>query len=140
MRWLSDENFDNDIVRGVLRRSRGFDIVRVQDIDEISGQTDVVILAWATTQDRVVLTHDLSTMIPAMHEQRRRAPRCAPIVLVPDSLPTGSAIEEILLLDQCSIEADWAAAGRYRGSVLHSDSRLPAPDSLLTRAPLLRSS
>ena len=34
-------------------------------------------------------------------------------VLVSDSLPIGAVIEEILLLDQCSKEADWAAGVIY---------------------------
>lgn len=62
--------------------------------------------------DRVVLTHDVSTMIPAMRE-RLRISRCAPIVFVPDSLPVGQAIEEILLLDGCSVEVDCAAGVVY---------------------------
>jgi RNA polymerase primary sigma factor len=59
--------------------------------------------------DRVILTHDLSTIISAMQQQLQGAGRCAPIVLVPDSLPIGSAIEDILLLDESSTEADWAS-------------------------------
>jgi RNA polymerase primary sigma factor len=62
-----------------------------------------------TLNDRVILTHDLSTMIPAMRLQLQRAGCCAPIVFVPDSLPIASVIEEILLLDECSVKADWAA-------------------------------
>jgi len=73
VKWLADENFDNDILRGIWRRVVGFDVVRVQDVAEISGSDDPAVLAWATTNDRVVLTHDLSTMIPAMREQVRRS-------------------------------------------------------------------
>ena len=28
MKWLVDENFDNDILRGILRRAPAIDIVR----------------------------------------------------------------------------------------------------------------
>lgn len=69
-------------------------------------------LDWATRNDRVVLTHDVSTMIPAMREMLR-ASGCAPIVFVPDSLPTRLAIEDIVLLDECSIEDDWGAGVLY---------------------------
>jgi hypothetical protein len=108
VKWLADENLRGAIVRGLLRRAPGLDIIRVQDVDQISGEDDAVLLDWATRNDRVVLTHDLSTMVPAMHELLR-ASRCTPIVLVPDSLPTALVIEEILLLDECSVEDDWAA-------------------------------
>lgn len=79
---------------------------------QISGEEDTVVLDWATRNDRVVLAHDVSTMIPAMREQLRTS-RCAPIVFVPDSLPVGQAIEEILLLDGSSVEDDWAAGVVY---------------------------
>jgi len=113
VRWLADENFDNDIVRGLRRRSALFDIVRVQDIKQISGQTDLAVLAWATTSSRILLTHDLATMIPAMKEQHRLESLCSPIVLVPDSLPIGLVIDEILLLDECSVESDWTVGVVY---------------------------
>ena len=113
MKWLADENFDNDILRGIRRRVAAFDVVRAQDIAEISGVDDPAVLAWATTNDRVVLTHDLSTMIPAMHEQVKRLGRCSPIVLARNSLSVSLAIEEILLLDECSIATDWAAGVIY---------------------------
>jgi hypothetical protein len=87
VKWLADENFDNDILRGIRRRVAGFDVVRAQDVAEISGLDDPAVLAWATTNDRIVLTHDLSTMKPAMQEQVKRFASCSPIVFVRDSLP-----------------------------------------------------
>ncbi len=113
MKWLADENFDNGILRGIRRRQKTFDVVRVQDIPEISGAEDPEMLAWATIHARTVLTHDLSTIIPAMRIQLRRAGACAKLLLVPDRLAAVIAIEDILLLDECSNEADWAAGVLY---------------------------
>jgi len=39
VRFVADENFNNDIVRGMLRRAPDLDIVRVQDV-ELSGADD----------------------------------------------------------------------------------------------------
>jgi hypothetical protein len=36
--------------------------------------------------------------------------RCASIVMTPDSLPVGAAVDNLLLLDACATKADWAAA------------------------------
>ena len=113
MRWLADENFDNDILRGIRRRGARFDVVRVQDIPEISGLDDAALLEWATVNGRVVLTHDISTMIPVVYGQLRRFESCSPVVLVPDSLPVGLVIDEILLLDEGSVESDWASGVLY---------------------------
>jgi hypothetical protein len=52
-------------------------------------------------------------MIPAMEEQLRRDLRFVAIVVVPDSLPIGAAIEDILLLEDCGVETDWAAGVIY---------------------------
>ena len=43
MKWLADENLRNAIVRGLLRRTPGFDIVRVQDVPQISGEEGTVV-------------------------------------------------------------------------------------------------
>jgi predicted nuclease of predicted toxin-antitoxin system len=58
---VSDENFNNDIVRGLLRRNPVLDIVRVQDVG-LRGADDPDILEWAANENRVVLTHDAATM------------------------------------------------------------------------------
>jgi hypothetical protein len=113
VKWLADENFRSAILRGLLRKAPAFDIVRAQDIREISGQDDRVLLRFAAADGRIVVTHDLSTMIPAMREQMRLESRCAAIVMVPDSLPIGAAVDDFLLLDRCAVEADWAAGVIY---------------------------
>jgi hypothetical protein len=87
--------------------------VRAQDVREISGKDDRALLRFATAEGRVVVTHDLSTMIPAMQEQMRIELRCAPIVIAPDSLPVGAAVDDLLVLDGCATEADWAAGVIY---------------------------
>jgi hypothetical protein len=48
-----------------------------------------------------------------MREQMRLKSRCAPIVMVPDSLPVGAAVDDLLVLDGCATEADWAAGVIY---------------------------
>jgi hypothetical protein len=56
-----DENFNNDTVRGILRRKPDLNIVRVQDAG-LSGAEDPTVLEWAARQRRVIFTHDASTM------------------------------------------------------------------------------
>ena len=113
MKWLADECFDNDIIRGLLRRSHDLDLVRAQDVSWIAGRDDEKLLAWATQNERVVLTHDLATMVPALLIQQQQESGCTPVVLVQDSLPIGAVIEEILLLDKYSEKSDWAAGVIY---------------------------
>ena len=59
LRLAADENFNHDIVRGLLRREPGLDIVRIQDVG-LSGADDPTVLEWAAQEGRVLLTHDES--------------------------------------------------------------------------------
>jgi predicted nuclease of predicted toxin-antitoxin system len=61
LRLAADENFNGDIVRGLLRRNPKLDIVRVQDVG-LSGADDPSVLKWAADQGRIVVTHDISTL------------------------------------------------------------------------------
>lgn len=61
LRLAADENFNNNIVRGLLRRRPDLDIVRIQDVG-LSGASDLAVLEWAAREGRVLLTHDVSTL------------------------------------------------------------------------------
>ena len=74
MRWLADENFNNDIVRGLRRRNPSIDIVRAQDAG-LTGVDDQVLLAWAAEQERVLLTHDVSTITAYAYRRVRNGDR-----------------------------------------------------------------
>jgi predicted nuclease of predicted toxin-antitoxin system len=65
VKWLADENLRHAIVRGLLRRAPGFDILRIRDIG-LAAERDTTVLEWAATNDRVLVTHDLATMVAAM--------------------------------------------------------------------------
>jgi predicted nuclease of predicted toxin-antitoxin system len=61
LRLASDENFNGDIVRGLLFRLPELNLLRVQDVG-LGGAIDPVVLAWAAENDRIVLTHDRATL------------------------------------------------------------------------------
>ena len=50
LRWLADENFNNDILRALIRGKAGIDVVRAQDVG-LTGSDDEALLAWAAEQD-----------------------------------------------------------------------------------------
>lgn len=97
MKFLADENFDNGILRGLLRRQPNVDIVRVQDT-EISGADDPTVLEWAAQENRILLTHDVSTITKYAYE-RVNAGRSMPgIIEVPSDAAIGRVIEDLLIL------------------------------------------
>jgi predicted nuclease of predicted toxin-antitoxin system len=61
IRLLADENFNNNIVRGVRLRESGIDLVRIQDVG-LSGADDPSVLEWAAEHQRILLTHDVNKL------------------------------------------------------------------------------
>ena len=68
LRLLADENLNNRIVRALRLREPSLDLVRVQDVG-LRGADDPVVLDWAASEGRIVLTHDASTMTRYAYER-----------------------------------------------------------------------
>ena len=111
-RFLADENFNNQIVRGVLRQSPDIDIVRVQDVD-LSGVDDPAVLAWAAQEGRIVLTHDVATMTTFAYQRIQAGLAMPGLFEVSRRVPVGLAIEEIILIAECSFEGEWEGQVRF---------------------------
>lgn len=112
LRFLVDEDFDNDIVRGMLRHLPTLDIVRVQDVD-LSGTSDPIVLAWAAQDGRVVLTHDVSTMTAHAYARVTSSLPMPGVFAVSQLAPISQVIEELVLLAQCSLPGEWEGQVRY---------------------------
>ena len=112
LRLAADENFNNDIVRGVLRRNPAADIVRVQDAG-LSGADDPTILDWTARTGRVLLTHDVTTITRYAYERVRNGNSMPGVFEVGRGVPIGVAIEDILLLAEYSFEGEWEGQVRY---------------------------
>jgi len=67
---LADEDFNHRIVRGLLRRVPELDLLTVTDAG-LSGQSDGEVISWAAEHGRVLLSHDLNTMINAALDRLR---------------------------------------------------------------------
>jgi hypothetical protein len=106
IRFLSDEDFNNHIVRGLLRRLPLLDIVRVQDVG-LREKHDTEVLEWAAEEQRILLTHDADTMIEFAKNRFKSGLPMPGIVEISQDLPIGKGIEEILLLAECSLEGEW---------------------------------
>jgi hypothetical protein len=112
VRWLADENLNKDIVRGLRRRKPDLDIVRVQDVG-LSGSDYPSLLAWTAAQDRVPITHDVSTMTAYAYRRAGGGEQMPGVFEVSRSVPVAAVIEDILLLSECSNEGEWEGQVRY---------------------------
>ena len=105
-RLLADENFNGDIVRGLLLRQPDLDLIRIQDVG-LAGAGDPDILAWAAENDRILLTHDLATMAAFAYERIATDRKVTGVFILNDRYPVGDAIQEILLVMACSEQEEW---------------------------------
>ena len=112
LRLAADENFSNDIVRGLLRRKPDLDIVRVQDAG-LSGAADSRVLEWTAREGRILLTHDVSTMTRYAYERIQAGKPMPGVFEVSRNLPIGKIIEDILLLAEYSLEDECDGQVRY---------------------------
>ena len=103
---VSDENFNDDIIRGLLRRNPDLDIVRVQDVG-LRGEEDPVILEWAANEGRVVLTHDAATMAYFAYERVKAGLSMPGVIEVADDLPLAQVIDDLLLMAETSEINEW---------------------------------
>jgi hypothetical protein len=107
LRMLADENFRGAIVRGLTERRTTIDLVRVQDVG-LRQQADEVVLNWAAENNRIVLTHDRSTMPDRAYERMVHGLRMPGMFVIDDRRQVRAAIEELLLIDECSEMIDWS--------------------------------
>ncbi len=112
LRLATDENFNYNIVRGLLRRKPELDIVAIQDVG-LSAADDPQILEWAAKENRVLLTHDVSTMTHYAYERIQAGLSMPGVFEVSRKVPLGQAIEDLLIIAECSLEGEWEGQVRY---------------------------
>ena len=112
LRLLSDENFRGAIVRGLKLRDPNVDIQRVQDVG-LRGLGDEQILAWAAENNRIVLTHDQATFGRFAYARVDDGKSMPGVFVVSEKLPVSEVINAILLLTECSEQADWDGLVTY---------------------------
>jgi hypothetical protein len=108
----ADENFNNDIIRGLLRRQPALDILRIQDAG-LSGKDDERVLDWAAGEKRVLFSHDVSTMTHFAYQRVRAGLPMPGLFEVGREIPLGRVIEDMWLISECSIEGEWEGQVRY---------------------------
>ena len=112
LKFLADENFNYNIVRGMLRRNPDVDIVRVQDV-ELGGYDDPTILEWAAQEQRVLLTHDVATITHFAYDRVRENKEMPGVFEVSRKISLGTVIEDLLLVTDGSFEGEWEGQVRY---------------------------
>ena len=95
-RLLADSDLNLAIVAGVVRRNPEIDFKRAQEVP-LEGLKDSTVLKMAAQEHRVLVSHDVSTMPGHLRDFARD--RTSPgVVVIPQQLSVGKAIEDLLLI------------------------------------------
>jgi len=108
LRVLLDHNFDQDILRGLLRRLPALDVTIAYEAG-LSRTADPDLLIWAAKEGLLLLTHDRNT-IPAYAKAVIGAGHTiagAVIVPVPGQMPIAQIIEQLELIVTCTDKSEW---------------------------------
>ena len=106
IRFLTDEDFNGGIFRGIKRRIPALDIVRVQDAG-LRTLRDTAILEFAASQNRIVLSHDVNTMESHAAARILAGRPMAGLFLIQQSLPIGQAVKALEIIVHCSRDDEW---------------------------------
>ena len=112
LRILIDENLDQRILRGLRRQLPLLDYEIVQELG-LAGTSDESLLAWAAEQQRIIVTHDVNTVTKYAYERVDAGEPMAGIIVVPEDLAIGVAIEELMLLIECCGAEELADQVKY---------------------------
>jgi hypothetical protein len=105
-RFLTDQNFNGDILRGLLAREPSLEIVRTQD-SGLSRTLDPELLEWAAHEGRVILTHDENSLVGFAYDRVRIGVRMTGVVLVHQRTPVAQAIDDVVVLAMAGEDADF---------------------------------
>ena len=106
LRFAADEGFDGRIVEGLRLRVPDLDIVTVQE-RQIRGAPDTEVLAWAASEERILLTHDLETMRGFAYRRVLNGERMPGVFLLRWPYSIGSVIEGLEAATGASLEGEW---------------------------------
>jgi hypothetical protein len=70
-------------------------------------EADEVLLAWAAENDRLLITHDASTIPGAAYARVLEGQTMPGVVVIRSNLPIGQTIEHVLELAGASYENEW---------------------------------
>lgn len=112
IKLLADENFNNIIFRGVLQRLPDLDFVRIQDVG-LRTKGDPQILAFAASERRIVVSHDVRTMETFALSRLDAGFPMTGVFLIPRHTPFAEAIESLVVVAECSHQDEWTGLVQF---------------------------
>jgi hypothetical protein len=106
-KFLADNDLNEQIVAGVLRRSSKLEFPRVREFG-FTRRNDAFLLEYAAEQGFIIVSHDVNTMTAAAYKRLAEGKHLAGLFMVPQTSPIGLIIDNLLLIWSASDAEDWA--------------------------------
>lgn len=106
LRFAADECLNLNIVAELRRRNPEIDIVTVQERN-LRGQPDSVILEWAASEGRILVTRDANSLCGLAYQRIRNGEPTPGVFIVPWAYPIGEAARELELVAGASLDGEW---------------------------------
>jgi hypothetical protein len=106
LRLLFDHNFNHRILRGLEKRIPNLDYTTPQKLNRIK-EKDSEHLEWAEKENRVIVTHDVNTFTDAAYKKILNGEKMFGLIVVPQNMPIGVAIDELEIITTCSKENEF---------------------------------
>jgi len=105
-RFLAEHDFNDHIVRGVLRNEPALEFLRVRELG-MEKSSDKEILGYARAQELIVVSHDVNTMAAEAHGRLERGETIQGLFLVHQRTGVAQIIEELVLIWAASEAKEW---------------------------------
>jgi predicted nuclease of predicted toxin-antitoxin system len=106
MKLVTDEHISLALVRGLLRRLPELDIVALRDT-ELLGKDDPTLLEWAATENRIILTQDVSTLPDFAYERIEANLPMPGVFVLRRKVSLNQLIEDLVLIAEASEQEEW---------------------------------
>lgn len=114
--FLTDEDLNGNIIEALRDIEPSLDLMTAKDAG-LMAHPDQQVLEWAASHARVVVSHDVNTMIHAAYERVRNRKPMPGLIIVPQQMAIGEAIEGLVLIAQCGEPGDLADQVRFVQSI-----------------------
>ena len=104
--FLADQNFNEDILTGLLRLDPMIQVVRARQI-QLQEAIDPDVLAYAADEDLLVISHDFKTMPAHAYSLMRQGLPMRGLLLIKQTDPIGPPIDSLFLIWSASEAEEW---------------------------------
>ena len=111
-RFLADNDLNDAIAVGVLRREPAVEIARLRDLG-LATWSDPEVLDFAARENWIVVSHDVNTMREAGSTRLAARLPMNGLLLAHQRTPVSAIIESLLLIWAASEAEEWAAKSSF---------------------------